>query len=178
MNSRSLVFANIVLTLVCISVSGQTTCFDGDSYKLTEAGKKAFESLKNETTFALGGIGYGGEMSEGEEAMRVLLAEAHGSMALYQLATTDAGAGGLYGMFGLRVIKSDCFSSAYKAFGELPDKGETSGRHEKLGASEVGHMSGCLYYVRKRKDIAGDIFRGKLDPWIKTINRRIDVKTQ
>ena len=173
MKIRHLLGFLIVTVLAPVSLVAQSKCFDINSYNLSPGGKIAYESLEKETMFALGGIGYGGETSEGEEAMRILLQEPSGRIAFFKLSTTDSGAGGLYGMIGLKILKSECFKEASETFDKLPDKGETKGWHKTLEPGEVGFMSGCLYFVVKRKDLAKQIGGGKFDIWAKSIESQI-----
>lgn len=173
MSIRAVATLVFLVIFPVILASGQTKCSAPDSYDLSEAGKRAYAALQSETLFALGGIGYSGETSEGENALRVLLDESSSESAFLKLSNSDAGAGGLYGMIGLKTLKSSCFDDAYKAYSRLASKAETKGRHGKLAPGEVGYMVGCVYSVHKRREVAKDLFNGKLDIWVRSLESQI-----
>src|SRR5688572_1314131 len=84
----------VLISVVCLSAQ-QVISLEGVS--LTETGRKAFAELENENLFALGGTGYGAEISKGEKALDILLSERQAEEAFYRLAISNSGAGGLYG---------------------------------------------------------------------------------
>jgi hypothetical protein len=176
-NWKTLVlFPSFLLGVISITpIFSQTKCSGSTTLSLSDVQQKAYDSLLQETMFALGGTGYSGVTSDGEKAMRTLISDPVGESALLKLSTSNSGAGGLYGLVGLKLLNSKCFEEAYGAFKTLPDIKESKGRHETLAAGEVAFMSGCLYTVMNRKELGAQIFRGKFDPWIGSIKSQLNL---
>jgi hypothetical protein len=128
----------------------------------SNAANIAIKDLENQHLFAIGGIGYAGETSKGESDLDILLAEKDAEKALFQIAVSNSGAGGLYGLFGLRVLKSPIYKEAYDKFSKLPDQPERKGRH-MLGPGIVDRMSGCMFFTQSRSEVAEEITAGKWD---------------
>jgi len=142
-----------------------------NDFVLTATGKNALEALKSENLFALGGTGYSGAASKGEMALDILLQERDGAKALYRLAVTSSGAGGLYALFGLRLLKSEAYLEAYHQFLQLPDQPERKGGLGKLGVGIVQIMEGCILSWQHRLEVAKEIESGKFDQEIDRKNR-------
>ena len=131
--------AGLVLLVFCVLqftglISAQEKSFD-DSV-LSADGRKAYQSLLKEKLFAIGGIGYGGTTSPGEKALDVLVEEKDSSDAFRSLIRSGSVEGGLYGLFGLRMIECDCFAkelATYRAMHFASDNTET-----------LSTQSGCL----------------------------------
>ena len=60
-------------------------------------------ALQKTTTFALGGVGYAGVMSEGERTLREILKEADAPKRLASVLPNASAAGQLYALLGLRL---------------------------------------------------------------------------
>ena len=154
-----------VLLLSASEVHSQSQC--NQPYTLSEIGKTALQSLQKEPTFALGGVGYAGHTSDGEKAMNVLLDQNSAQEVLFELATKNSGVGGLYGLVGLKIIKSNCFQEGYQQYLKLPDLTELkSTGFEDIPKGYVETMSGCMIGYASRIDLAGEIAGGKMDQLI------------
>jgi hypothetical protein len=170
---------NSVLTLAFLlsasTAFSQSQCFQ--THTVSELGKIAFQELQKETIFAFGGVGYDGQMSSGEKAMNILLDESSAKEVLFELATKNGGVGGLYGLTGLKMIKSECFGEAYQQFLKLPDL--TGSKGAMVGEIPKGYvetMAGCIVGYLRRTDIANEIAVGKYKRYIDFLNAARDQK--
>src|SRR5688572_23383854 len=112
-NRTSIVFLLCISFLLASGIIAQSS----DPIKETDLSKPAriaLSDLQKQSLFALGGVGYGGDMSKGETDLDILLLEMDAEAALYRLASTNPTAGGLYGLIGLRMLKSPRFGNAHK----------------------------------------------------------------
>lgn len=134
----------------------------------------AYQELLNINLFAIGGVGYSGTTSEGEQSLITLLSDAKAVDALKGLVTIATPEGGLYALLGLRFLGCDCLASEAKRFLDRPPAKERSDPGEGdliVDADHVKRMSGCLVFTQKRSDAAGDIVSGKYDPRIEYIKK-------
>ncbi len=116
----------LVMGLFVSFARGQSQLFDVTA--LSEHGRSAYQSLLKERQFAIGGVGYGGITSEGEKAFDVLSEEKQSVLAFKSLVNDATLAGGLYGLFGLKLADCDCFDTEYKRYlhkSLSPDNKET-----------------------------------------------------
>jgi hypothetical protein len=138
-----------------------------DDSVLSENGKQAYQTLLKMDTFAIGGIGYGGSTSKGEEALIILLKEKEAISALKELAEKALPEGGLYGIFGLKVLKCDCFNVEFEKFINKPELGERKiWGGLKISSGNVHMMSGCLGFAEKRVEVAEKIKSNEFDSYI------------
>jgi hypothetical protein len=151
--------------------------FQADAQKEKTVSKnsaeQAYQTLLKTDLFALGGTGYAGETSQGEEALEVLLEGEEPIEALKNLVRNASPEGGLYALFGLRALKCDCFDEEVKIFLARSETGERKGRgREKLGAGMVNRMTGCLGYAQTRVEVTEEIKTGKFDSYIEFKNKQ------
>ena len=164
--NRKFIWLILILAAFSFSLNAQEKDFD-DSV-LSEKGKWAYQTLLKVDLFAVGGIGYGGETSKGEESLNILLDENEPISALKRLLRDATPEGELYALLGLRILKCDCFEEEFNTFLAKPEVGERKawGR-SKLAAGKVMRMAGCMGFSEKRVEAAENIKSGKFDDWIK-----------
>ena len=75
--------------------------------ELSKNGRMAYEKLVNVGMFAVGPVGFGGQTTDGELALHVLLTERNATRALKSLVKVASLEGRLYGLFGLRLNDID-----------------------------------------------------------------------
>lgn len=139
---------------------------DFDSVTLSEAGIIAYKKLLIAGVFSIGGVGYGGEISESEEAMEVLLSEQNAIAAFKSLVTNATAEGGLYGLAGLYVKDLQLFkdeSAVYKKRDLPADRKVTPPYGEMIEISEgfVVVQSGCIVGSESATKIIAAIETGK-----------------
>ncbi|HLM62465.1 MAG TPA: hypothetical protein VK308_16815 [Pyrinomonadaceae bacterium] len=121
------------LIVFSLQINAQEKTFDESV--LSENGKRAYRTLLKIELFAVGGIGYGGETSEGEKAFDILLEDKEAILAFKNLVKKGSLEGGMYGLFGLKMIDCDCFQSEFQSY-----------KKEKLlknNKEKFSMMSGC-----------------------------------
>jgi hypothetical protein len=156
-----------ILSLIVFSVQAYAQEMTFDDSVLSPDGKKAYQELLKIDTFAIGGVGYGGVTSKGEEALIILLKEKEAVSALKALTEYAVPEGGLYGLFGLKVLKCDCFNEEFEKFINKPESGERESRGRiKVAPGEAITMSGCLIFSEKKVKIAEEIGSGEFDSYI------------
>jgi len=153
------------------AVAAQIRC--GEPYTLGSIAQTAYAQLHRETTFAFGGTGYGGNISDGEKAIDVLMEDVAAPNALYELATTNAGVGGLYGLAGLRILNCDCLRDATDRFLKLPDQPEKKNVpfFGTIAAGDVMTLHGCVGSFEKRTAIVEQLEKGEFDSWFEFSKR-------
>ena len=107
------------------------------------------ERLWHVETFAVGGIGVAGTMSEGERSLRNLLNHPAATAKLEGLLTKATPAGQLYALLGLRVHDRAAFERASKDF-HGPD-------------GEVETIGGCIISRVPFKQVLDRIKAGQYD---------------
>lgn len=168
-------FVYLILGLIIFSLQAKSQQKNFDETVLSENGRNAYQNLVSANLFALGGIGYGGETSEGEKALDILLQEREGEKALQDIAKRVSSEGGLYALIGLRMLNRDCFDDAVKNFKNLPEPSERKGYVGKTGKGIVTRMAGCSLFWQKRLDVADEIAKGEFD---QEIQWKIKLKEQ
>jgi hypothetical protein len=109
---RILVAAWMVL-LPC-AAAAQEGLFDESS--LGKNGRSAYQTLLKVKLFAIGGIGYSGDTSDGERAFDILLEERDALTAFKSLTEKATIEGGMYGLLGLKLNECDCFEKEREDF--------------------------------------------------------------
>jgi hypothetical protein len=104
-------------------------------------------------TFALGGVGAAGIMSDGETALRAVLSEADAAAHLERMLPHATDAGCLYILVGLRLRDRAAYKRAL-AF---------CSQHESI----VDTMRGCIVDRESFRGIVHEIDRGNFDVLIK-----------
>lgn len=101
-----------------------------------------------------------------------LLEDVAAPNALYELATTNADAGGLYGLAGLKILKNDCLKDATDRFLKLPDHPEkNAGLFGTIAAGDVMTVHGCLGTFEKRTAVVEQLEKGQFDAWFEFSKR-------
>jgi hypothetical protein len=126
--------------LISLTVSGQTSSYD--QAQLTVEGKKAYNTLRTVKFFAIGGVGYAGQKSDGERALEVLIEERIAVDAFKSLVAESSLEGALYGLFGLKMLKCECFEAEFSRF--------RASRFAADSKEMFTTMSGCLRNVAER----------------------------
>src|SRR5687768_9885455 len=73
-------------------------------------------ALLQTTTFALGGVGYAGIMSEGERTLREILKESDAPKRLESMLPNASAAGQLYALLGLRLRDRAAYQRALEKY--------------------------------------------------------------
>lgn len=152
--NRKIVLLILSLFLVSLQTKAQENTFD-DSI-LSEKGRQAYQKLLSVEFFEQGGMGYGGESSDGTNALRVLLNEEKGVaiLAFKSLAKNASIAGGLYGLLGLKDIKCDCFQQEAEKFRLI--------RTSEADKESLRYESGCVLHLKlegkEKKDFIEELF--------------------
>jgi hypothetical protein len=74
--------------------------------------------LRKTGSFALGGVGVAGTMSEGERALREVLKQSDAVARLESMLPQASAAGQLYALLGLRARDRDAYKRALAAYGQ------------------------------------------------------------
>ena len=116
---------------------------------LDAAGKKAYNVLRSVSTFATGGIGYGGITSQGELALRILVKQVEAERALESLLKVANPAGRMYALVALKQYYPVFFAEV------LP-------QYESV-KTNLQSMSGCILYIKTVASIVAEIKKGRHD---------------
>jgi RNA polymerase sigma factor (sigma-70 family) len=119
----------------------------GSGLGLNEEARKAYNSLKAVTFFAVGGVGDDGEISQGEQALRLLLKEPDRAAVFARLARDAGTEGRLYALVGLRLTDEKTFLA------------EANRLANSKAAATL--MSGCIRYQETEGKVVGDIAKGQ-----------------
>ncbi|HEV2763114.1 MAG TPA: hypothetical protein VGV38_08975, partial [Pyrinomonadaceae bacterium] len=131
--------------------------------RLSDVSQKAFSTLTDVKFFAVGGVGYSAETSEGEKALRTLLREPEAAEAFKSLLSRANPEGRLYALLGLRFADRYAYNKA-RTTPEPPLRdGLLRGGFLKLDAGMVRVMEGCVGGTRAWKDILKEIDAGRYD---------------
>jgi hypothetical protein len=108
--------------------------------------------LREKTTFAMGGVGFAGIMSEGERALREVLKAPDAARRLESVLPNASAAGQLYALLGLR----------------LRDRASYQRTLEKYRAKDakVATMRGCLMQRESFRKLLEEIERGEYDSFL------------
>ena len=105
--------------------------------------------LRKTSSFALGGVGVAGSMSEGERALREVLKEPDATARLESALPNATPAGQLYALLGLRGRDRAAFQRALEKFGE--------------NSATVQTMRGCILQKESFRDLLKQIEHGDYD---------------
>jgi hypothetical protein len=123
--------------LICDARLGATTETEADTI------------LRKASSFAMGGVGYAGTMSQGERALRKVLAQPDAVARLTNTLPEASPAGQLYALLGLRARDQDAYKRALAVFG-----GRTA---------TVETMGGCIVQREPFRDLVKQIDHGDYD---------------
>jgi hypothetical protein len=106
-------------------------------------------SLRKTDSFALGGVGVAGTMSEGERALREVLKQSDAVARLESILPEASAAGQLYALLGLRARDRDAYQRALPKYGQR----ETS----------VQTARGCILQQEAFRALVKEIDHGNYD---------------
>jgi hypothetical protein len=104
------VFTGLSLTSLAQSVAPDPTAL------LSNSGKQAYQKLLKADLFAIGGIGYAGQISVGESELDILLKQENAVPAFKQLIQDAPIEVALYGLVGLSVLDSNLYQAEIALF--------------------------------------------------------------
>lgn len=131
-----------LLLVSTLFVNGQAKEFDLNA--LSDGGRTAYLTLKKVHLYAIGGVGYGGVISEGEKALKVLIEDKNAQEAFLSLVREGTLEAGLYGLFGLRMMNCECFADARKHYESV--------RFLENDAEGINLAFGCLFFEASNKE--------------------------
>jgi hypothetical protein len=136
------IFLLLAMTLSALCLPGEART-DFDSSQLSPEGREAYQALLSATQFTIGAAGYAG-FSREETALRILLKEKAAEEACLSLVNNANHEGGLYGLLGLRLIKSDMLTQAVEKYKLRPSPPERMLAGVKVSAGQIITMEGCF----------------------------------
>lgn len=108
--------------------------------------------LRNQTTFALGGIGFAGVMSEGERTLREILKEPDAARRLQSVLPNASPAGQLYALLGLRLRDRAAYQRALEKY--------------RANNAKVQTMRGCILQQESFGKLITQIEHGDYDSFL------------
>jgi hypothetical protein len=109
----------------------------------------ADQALRKTATFALGGVGFAGVMSEGERLLREVLKEPDAARRLESLLPDASAAGQLYALLGLRLRDRVAYQQALEKY--------------RANDANVQTMRGCIMQRESFRKLIEQIERGDYD---------------
>jgi len=106
-------------------------------------------ALRQTRTFALGGVGYAGVMSEGERSLREILKESDAATRLESVLPNASAAGQLYALLGLRLRDRAAYARALEKY--------------RANDANVQTMRGCILQRESFRKLVEQIERGEYD---------------
>jgi hypothetical protein len=161
-------FTGLSLTSLAQSVAPDSTAL------LSNSGKQAYQKLLKVELFAIGGIGYAGQISVGESELDILLKEEGAVPAFKQLIQDAPIEGALYGLVGLSVLDSNLSQDEIASFRKRVDRrNETIHTMAGCTAADFQIASEKVLFFEKffpvLVDLKIDHFRRKQDPTSRTM---------
>jgi hypothetical protein len=109
-------------------------------------------ALQKTMTFALGGVGYAGAMSEGERTLREILKESDAPKRLESVLPNASAAGQLYALLGLRLRDRAAYERALEKY--------------RTNNANVQTMRGCIMQRESFRKLVEQIERGDYDSFL------------
>ena len=109
-------------------------------------------ALQEAASFALGGVGVAGTMSEGERALREVLKEPDAVARLERALPNASPAGQLYALLGLRLRDRAAYQRALEKY--------------RANDASVQTMRGCLLQQESFRELVKQIERGDYDSFL------------
>ncbi|HWM24313.1 MAG TPA: hypothetical protein VNP98_05780 [Chthoniobacterales bacterium] len=135
--------------LAALTVLGFLTCHA----RLEAAGPTTADTvLRKVSSFAVGGVGVAGTMSEGERALREVLTQSDAAARLENLLPEASPAGQLYTLLGLRSRDRDRYQRALAAYGQRN--------------ATVQTVRGCIPQKESFRDLVKQIDHGDYDSFL------------
>ena len=106
-------------------------------------------ALEKTITFAMGGVGYAGVMSEGERTLREILKETNAARRLESVLPNAAPAGQLYALLGLRLRDRSAYQRGLEKY--------------RANDAKVPTMRGCILQRESFRKLVEEIERGEYD---------------
>ena len=128
---------------------GVLLCFIPVGAPLEAAPESALHKIQ---TFAIGGVGVAGTMSEGERMLREVLKEPDAARRLESSLPDASAAGQLYALIGLRLRDRAAYARALKKYG--------------TNEATVPTMRGCILQRESFRDLLKQIERGDYDSFL------------
>ena len=147
---------------------------DFDSSQLSPDGHSAYQTLLSATQFTIGPAGFGG-FSKEEATLRTLLKEKMAAEACLSLVNDANYEGGLYGLLGLHLLRSDMFASAVEKYKSRPSPPERTLAGVKVPAGEIVSMSGCFINRAELSEILVQIESGSFDKQFELDGRPVKI---
>jgi hypothetical protein len=132
-----------LVTLICLGFVAGHASLQAAAEADTDA------TLRQASSFALGGVGVAGTMSEGERALRQVLKEADAGARLERLLPDASAPGQLYLLLGLRARDRSAYQRALARYGQRDTKVQT--------------MRGCILQEESFRSLVKEIDRGEYD---------------
>lgn len=137
-------FVWFVLSFVVFTFQAKAQEKTFDESFLSDRGKQAYQTLLKIELFAIGGVGYSGQTSEGEKALNILLDEKDAVSAFKSLVGKATIEGGLYSLAALQWLKCDCYKKQLENFKEV--------RLSGVNNEQLSWASGCSGYKTEEKE--------------------------
>jgi hypothetical protein len=109
-------------------------------------------ALQKTGTFALGGVGIAGTMSEGERRLREVLKEPDAARRLEIMLPNASAAGQLYALLGLRLRDRAAYQRALEKY--------------RANDANVATMRGCIMHRESFRKLVEEIERGDYDSFL------------
>ena len=106
-------------------------------------------ALRKQGTFALGGVGVAGVMSQGERTLREILKESDAAVRLESMLRDASPAGRLYALLGLRRRDRAAYERALEKY--------------RANDAKVPTMRGCILQRESFHELVKQIERGEYD---------------
>jgi hypothetical protein len=155
-------FFLLVISLIFVfQTNAQSKEFDESV--LSETGKIAYQTLLKADKYALFGVGFGGETSEGESALDVLVEEKNAIPALAQLIVKATPEGAIYALVGLKMLDCECLKEQLKIFKAMPEPEQRKlNQYESIDKGYIRTQSGCIISSEKKQNLIEEIESGKI----------------
>ena len=137
--------------LVVINFRLQAQSVAYNQAMMSKEGQQAFTTFLRTTSFALGGVGPGGQRSKGETALIELMKEADSINELVYLTTNANVEGTLYALLGLKFISKETYDRQFPLVKRLPVPDQAT------------FIVGCQIIPAKRSDLLAGIEAGSFD---------------
>jgi len=137
--------------LVVINFRLQAQSVAYNQAMMSKEGQQAFTTFLRTTSFALGGVGPGGQRSKGETALIQLMKEADSINELVYLTTNANVEGTLYALLGLKFISKETYDRQFPLVKRLPVPDQAT------------FIVGCQIIPAKRSDLLAGIEAGSFD---------------
>jgi len=166
-----------VLVVSVALLSGIAGAFQGDFNRnqLTPKRRSAYLTLASASVFAVGGVGYGNQISQEELALYDLLDKPQSVAALRRLVQSGTYEGALYGLLGLRIKDHEEFNRAVEVLKARKDrpKWETTGPFEQFRPDDdtVTTARSCFIINEQRDKVVAAIRSGWYDQLLRPLYR-------